>query len=80
MVESNSEKIGSEKLRYKMPYGAVLKMAAAFQCTDVWVANVIKGKSKGNPKIIECALELIQLQDDVNIKIENIISKYGHSN
>lgn len=80
MVESNSEKIGSEKLRYKMPYGAVLKMAAAFGCTDVWVANVIKGKSKGNPKILECALELIELQEATNIKIQTIIEKHGSAN
>lgn len=67
---------GSKELKKGLPHGALVSMAAVFGNAPDWISRVVSGKNNGNPKIIECANKLADVEFDKKQEIEKILDDY----
>ena len=66
---------GSQELRKRLPRGAIQLIAEQFNVSWMWAYNVITGKVKGDPCIIQLALEYAKYEDERRDKVMFLIER-----
>lgn len=72
----------SVELKEALPYGCLKQIAEAFGLSGVgYVSDVVSGKQKGNPLIVECAYRIAVAYEDCEFEDikETILNDYGDS-
>lgn len=67
------QKTGSPELRYRLPRGAVARLADKYGVSWVWAHTVISGKQQGNPDLIIDAEKLALIEDENRKKLAEVI-------
>lgn len=73
--ETDLKQAGNMELRKRLPRGAIQQIADELGVSWMWISNVIKGKVKGDPKIICMALEYAKREDEARDKVLGMIER-----
>jgi len=78
MKKENVICTGNKELRKRLPRGAVKALSEKYNYSWIWVYKVVTGQANGDPRIIEDALMLADL-NDTNLAAQASIIQKGKS-
>lgn len=64
---------GSQELKKRLPRGAIKALATKYGYSLVWIGKVVAGHSKGDPRIIEDALQMASIEDEKRAAVHLVL-------
>lgn len=74
MIMENSISSGSQELKKRLPRGAIKALALKYGFSLVWISKVVSGQVKGDPRIVEDAIQMASIEDEKRALLHDIVS------